>query len=72
MYGCSAICPPTVNAKSVLSIVARLCSKGTAEQFLSSDDLTNAMTAHADVVRLASRLRPYASRRAAPARGQRI
>ena len=45
--------PPTVNAKSVLSKGRGLCSKGDVEQFLSSDDLTNAMTAHADVVRLA-------------------
>jgi sphingomyelin phosphodiesterase acid-like 3 len=45
--------PPTVNAKSVLSMNGALCSKGTADPFLSSDDLTNALTAHADVVRLA-------------------
>jgi sphingomyelin phosphodiesterase acid-like 3 len=45
--------PPTVNAKSALTMGSALCSKGNAEPFLSSDDLTNAITAHADVMRLA-------------------
>jgi sphingomyelin phosphodiesterase acid-like 3 len=45
--------PPTVNAKSALSAGRSLCSKGDVEQFLSSDDLTNVLTAHADVMRLA-------------------
>jgi sphingomyelin phosphodiesterase acid-like 3 len=45
--------PPTVNAKSALAMGSALCAKGSPESFLSSDALTNALTAHADVVRLA-------------------
>jgi sphingomyelin phosphodiesterase acid-like 3 len=45
--------PPTVNPKSSLAMGGALCAKGSPESFLSSDALTNALTAHADVVRLA-------------------
>ncbi len=45
--------PPTLNAKSALAMGGALCANGNPESFLSSDALTNALTAHADVVRLA-------------------
>jgi len=45
--------PPTVNPKSALAMGGALCEKGKQESFLSSEALTNALTAHADVVRLA-------------------
>jgi sphingomyelin phosphodiesterase acid-like 3 len=44
--------PPSVNPKGSL-MNPNLCTKGDLDAYLSSDALTNALAAHADVVRLA-------------------
>ncbi len=45
--------PPTVNPQSSLAKGSALCRSAKVETFLSSDDLSNALASHADVVRLA-------------------
>lgn len=45
--------PPTVNPQSSLAKGSALCKSAKVETFLSSDDLSNALASHADVVRLA-------------------
>ena len=45
--------PPTINAFSTLMKSATLCSGGDAVSYLSTDKLAGALTAHADIVRLA-------------------
>jgi len=45
--------PPTVNPQSSLAKGSALCKSAKVETFLSSDDLSNALESHADVVRLA-------------------
>jgi len=45
--------PPAINPKAALANAATLCTGGEVEGYLSSDALANALTSHADVVKLA-------------------
>ena len=45
--------PPTVNPVSSMAKERKLCVSGGAEQYLSTDDLLNALQKHADIIKLA-------------------